>query len=131
MACSLAEDYGARLLLFHVMQPSAAPLLEEPPPDARKSLDLQKHLKERFPWPQPLDPWVAVERRVAEGDAPDEIVRQAQESHCDLIVMGTQGRTGLSRMLLGSVAEEVLRRASCPVMAVKCPLPETSEAPPH
>jgi nucleotide-binding universal stress UspA family protein len=52
-----------------------------------------------------------------------EILLVAQEIRCDLIVMGTHGRTGLGRMLSGSVAEEVLRRASCPVLTVKTPLP--------
>ena len=45
----------------------------------------------------------------------------ADDFRCDLIVMGTHGRTGLDRMLMGSVAEEVLRRARCPVLAVKDP----------
>jgi quercetin dioxygenase-like cupin family protein len=64
---------------------------------------------------------VQVEHRVEEGDPPAEILRLAESVHCDLIVMGTQGRTGLSRWLAGSVAEEVLRKSSCAVLAVKSP----------
>jgi nucleotide-binding universal stress UspA family protein len=45
----------------------------------------------------------------------------AAEVGCDLIVLGTHGRTGLGRMLLGSVAEQVVRRAACPVLTVKVP----------
>jgi len=75
----------------------------------------------QFAWPQPLNKTLPVEHRVAEGDAPDEIVGLAQHASCDLIVMGTEGRTGLERLLLGSVAEEVLRKAGCPVLAVKAP----------
>jgi quercetin dioxygenase-like cupin family protein len=66
---------------------------------------------------------------VAEGDASVAILRLAQAAGCDLIVMGTHGRTGLGRLLAGSVAEEVLRKAACPVMAVKTPIPAT--APPE
>ena len=53
------------------------------------------------------------------GLAWKEIVRVAAEEHADMIVMGTQGRTGLERLLLGSVAERVIRRAPCPVLTVR------------
>jgi len=56
---------------------------------------------------------------VYDGDARDAILRAADAVHADLIVIGTHGRRGLSRVLLGSVAEDVLRRASCPVLAVR------------
>ena len=52
------------------------------------------------------------------GGAWQEIVGAATEEHADLIVMGTHGRTGLDRLLLGSVAEHVVRRAPCPVVTV-------------
>jgi nucleotide-binding universal stress UspA family protein len=61
---------------------------------------------------------VTVTHRLAEGDPAKEIVREAQELNCDLVVLGTQGRTGLRRVLLGSVADKVLRRATCPVVTV-------------
>ena len=50
-----------------------------------------------------------------------EIVRQAEEHHADLIIMGTHGRTGLRHALLGSVAEKVVRKAPCPVLTVRHP----------
>jgi universal stress protein A len=53
------------------------------------------------------------------GVAWEEIVRLAAEEHAAMIVMGTQGRSGLERLLLGSVAERVIRRASCPVLTVR------------
>jgi nucleotide-binding universal stress UspA family protein len=56
--------------------------------------------------------------RVLSGDPATEIVRHAREEHCDLIVMGTHGRTGLPRLVLGSVAERVARRSPCPVLVV-------------
>ena len=66
-------------------------------------------LKGLFHWPQPSDPNIVVEHRVAEGDAPEEILCLAEAIKCDLIVMGTNGRTGLRRFLTGSVAEEADR----------------------
>jgi len=61
-------------------------------------------------------------------DPAGEILRLAAEVECDLIVLGTHGRTGLGRVLLGSVAEQVLRRAPCPVLTVKMPLPAAGSA---
>jgi quercetin dioxygenase-like cupin family protein len=75
----------------------------------------------QFAWPQPPDGDIRVEHRVAEGNASQEILRSAQALKCDLIVMGTHGRTGLDRLLTGSVAEEVLRKAPCPVLVVRMP----------
>jgi universal stress protein A len=53
-----------------------------------------------------------------EGTAWDAIVRGATDHHCDLIVMGTHGRSGLAHLLMGSVAEKVVRHAECPVLTV-------------
>jgi universal stress protein A len=61
-------------------------------------------------------PW---EAEVAMGHPADTIVRVAQERSVDLIVMSTHGRTGLQHVLLGSVAEKVVRLAPCPVLTVK------------
>ena len=56
---------------------------------------------------------------VASGDPATAIVRTARDLGADLIIMGTHGRTGLSHILLGSVAEKVVRHASCPVLTVR------------
>ena len=48
----------------------------------------------------------------------------ANQSRCDLIVMGSHGRSGLGRLLMGSVAEAVLRKAPCPVLTVRVPIQE-------
>lgn len=53
------------------------------------------------------------------GDAPDVIIQAAREIGADMIVMGTHGRRGLKRALLGSVAESVVRSAPCPVLTVR------------
>lgn len=62
---------------------------------------------------------VPVEGRVLTGIPSEEIVRAAQELAADLIIMGTHGRAGMSHLLLGSVAEKVVRRAPCPVLTVR------------
>jgi nucleotide-binding universal stress UspA family protein len=59
---------------------------------------------------------------VRDGDTAAEILRAATDAGCDLIVMGTHGRTGLGRLLMGSVAEQVVRKAPCPVVTVKAPM---------
>lgn len=56
---------------------------------------------------------------VREGYAPDEILDVIKEVHPDLVVMGTHGRTGLARALLGSVAERVIRQAEVPVLVTR------------
>jgi nucleotide-binding universal stress UspA family protein len=59
------------------------------------------------------------EVEVMTGDPADTIVQAARESDVDLIVMGTHGRTGLQHVLLGSVAEKVVRHAPCPVLTIR------------
>ena len=123
LACSLARDYGARLTVLHVTEPAMAVtcdgVLMFPP-----AVDVLP-LRERLQQLRPPDPKVQVEHRVVEGNAAIEILRVAEETKCDMIVLGTHGRTGLGRLLMGSVAEQVLRRASCPVLTVKAPFPQS------
>ncbi|HSN91580.1 MAG TPA: universal stress protein [Anaeromyxobacteraceae bacterium] len=57
--------------------------------------------------------------RVESGEPSDTILSASRDGGADLIVMGTHGRTGLSRLLIGSVAEAVLRRATCPVLTIR------------
>jgi len=62
---------------------------------------------------------VPVETEIVEGPPSKEIITAAEVDNCDLIVMGTHGRGGINRLLLGSVAEKVVRSASVPVMTVR------------
>jgi len=62
-------------------------------------------------------PW---DVEVGSGDPADAILHAAEEHQADLIVMGTHGRTGLAHVFLGSVAEKVVRHASCPVLVARC-----------
>lgn len=123
-ACSLAQTSNARLIILHVLPPASLPIREELPPNPLESAESQVTRTGKLPWPQPSETGLHVEHRVAEGDPASEILRVAQSCNCDLIVMGTHGRTGLARLLAGSVAEDLLRKAPCPVLAVKLPLGE-------
>jgi nucleotide-binding universal stress UspA family protein len=129
-ACSMARDLGARLVLLHVAQPAEVHALElvnvmpEASPD-----DWREQLERRLQWLGTDCEGILVERWLEEGDPVREILGVAKEAGADLIVMGTHGRRGLGRFLLGSVAEEVLRRAPCPVLTVKKQRPEARSAP--
>jgi nucleotide-binding universal stress UspA family protein len=65
------------------------------------------------------DTGLDAETAVAEGSPSKEIIRYAEANGCDLIVMGTHGRGGIDRLLLGSVAEKVVRGSSVPVLTVR------------
>jgi universal stress protein A len=115
MASALASNFGARLVVLEVVPTPV--IMYGPPPEAY--LDQMQQELDRM---QVEDPKVCVERKIAEGNPVTEILRVAKETDCDLIVVGSHGRTGCSRLLMGSVAEQVLRRASCPVLVIKASL---------
>src|SRR5437870_2298337 len=89
------------------------------PPDPQLLSEEAKKQLDRLEVPQAN---VRAQRRFEEGDPPTEILRVAQEINADLIVLGTPGRTGLGLLLLGSVAEQIVRKATCPVLTVTTPL---------
>jgi nucleotide-binding universal stress UspA family protein len=64
-------------------------------------------------------PGVEVETHVLEGNPALEITKFAKDNDCDLIVVGTLGKSGIDRILLGSVAEKVVRIAPCPVLVIR------------
>ncbi len=113
----LAREHGARLTILHVAAleglmdgTSGADI------DPRVYHDALEGVRKRVDGPDLKHPVETVVRR---GFAAEAIIETASEMACDLIVVGTHGRTGLSRLLMGSVAEYVLPRASCPVLVVK------------
>jgi nucleotide-binding universal stress UspA family protein len=115
VARAVARDCGARLVLLHVVPLPV--MLYGPAPEAY--LD---HVQDELEQIKAKAPKTRVEHWLVEGDPVSEILSAAKESDCDLIVMGTHGRAGLGRLLTGSVAEQVLRKAPCPVLTVKVPL---------
>ena len=123
-AVGLARALGAELVLLHVTT--------DPPPlynegywglaDAAAVVERQRKwatdtLQARVD--MLAKDGVPARARVAAGVPVDEIVRAAAEEGVDFIVMGTHGRGQLDRLLLGSVADRVIRRAPCPVMTVR------------
>ena len=91
------------------------------------------NLWDRFQSIQPTESGVRVEHEVIVADRPSagHILDVLDKQGCDLIVMGTHGRSWLKHLLFGSVAEEVVRRARCPVMVVKAPVPAQELAAPE
>jgi nucleotide-binding universal stress UspA family protein len=101
-ATALAQSLRSVVTLFHVYESS----------DAMSSILRTRTTTDR-----------AVEMRVVvvSGSPAQEVISLARKSSYDMIVMGTHGRTGLQHVLMGSVAEAVVRRASCPVLTIHCP----------
>ncbi len=121
VARALARDWGARLVLLHVTPAVAvyegAMVGDEALAACREDLDAMRLGLEGTELKYP------VETQLLQGDAAEEIDRVATDLGAHLIVMGTHGRTGLGRVLMGSVAESVIRRSPCPVLTLKGPLP--------
>lgn len=122
-AVEYARGSAGRLLIVHVQEPThpliGGEIAYVPPMET----DLAR-IKTMLQNIVPASPRLDYSHRLLQGDPASEIVNLAKAEHVDLIVLGTHGRTGLERLLLGSTAEQVLRRAPCPVLAVKKPLPE-------
>ena len=125
-ATSLARDCRAVLLIVHVSETECCPVGElfdeepEPSPEELSRLeavvpdDNDAPFEHRLVCPPPSSE--SVHRA-------DEIVKLAKQEDVHAIVIGTHGRTGLSRLLLGSVAEAVMRHAPCPVVTIRKPNP--------
>lgn len=114
---TLARSSNARLLIVHVEEPPLAYGGGElyygiPEPDSERILKMLEDVK-------PADPAVPFTHRLTMGDPAGEIVRIAGDEQAEMIVLGTHGRTGVTRLLMGSVAEAVVRRAPCPVLVYR------------
>ena len=120
LARDLAQEHGATIYLLHVLSlvpaPSAGVPMEPYPVsehEARNRLEqiAREHLGDKINY--------RIITRI--GNAADLVNRAVVELQADSIVMATHGRKGVARLLLGSVAEKVVREAPCPVLAVKVP----------
>jgi nucleotide-binding universal stress UspA family protein len=122
---ALARDYRAKVVLLHVRRVPIDVYGEfgAVPPPLDSMEDLEQKLRELVP----ETAGVTIDCLVREGYPANEILETALEIGASMIVMGTHGRTGLGRLFMGSVAEEVLRKATCPVLAVKAPFPTPAE----
>lgn len=129
-ASLLAAESGAMLHIVHVADDSPAYIAgytgfgyvpELPDQVAQEN-------EKRLAQIKPTSNGVRHQHHYLTGVAEQEILAFAEKENIDLIVIGSHGRTGLSRLLLGSVAEAVARRAKCPVLTVKQPQAEQAEA---
>jgi nucleotide-binding universal stress UspA family protein len=116
-AISLAEKHGASLTILFVYNPDGT---TTPGSQGDEEAD-QHYWRGQLEQIRPVNPRIAVRHVLLQGDPAGEIVRFGRDTGIDLIVMGTHGRTGMERLLMGSVAEKVLRDASCSVLVVKLP----------
>ena len=123
-ALALARDEGAEVLLVHVLA-TVMPLVGEGYMSPKTYDDLQRSARAHAQ--KQLDQLLAKAKAARvrargflyEGVAADAIARAARAKHAKLVVMGTHGRTGLTRLLMGSVAERVVGTAPCPVLTVR------------
>lgn len=110
----LAIDTGAELTVMHAFDIPATWSV------AGQTHPLDKHLEEQLNAVLAGSPHAAKIHRLQHAGLPGEVICwMAQDQKCDLIVMGTHGRTGLGHLLFGSVAEYVLRHARCPVVSIR------------
>jgi nucleotide-binding universal stress UspA family protein len=116
-ATRLAQQFDARAILVHALGPSASsqPGRGHAGESAGHRADRQFQRAVAAAQAEPC----VVDRIVERGNPVDVILDQARRVMTDLIVMGTNGRRGVERLVLGSVAESVVRRAGCPVLVVK------------
>ena len=123
-ATSIAEKFDAKITVFHVLREQKVDLSEI---DYESGFleKIKKHQEEEIK--DELKKFITDElvkkynitTEIKWGQPFLEIVNKAKKINADLIVMGTHGRTGLSHVLLGSVAEKVLRLAPCPVLVTR------------
>jgi nucleotide-binding universal stress UspA family protein len=121
-AVALARTHKASLTVVYVHVPGTSPL-----DGAENRVADRSYWQGQLEQIRPLDASIPVQHVLLEGDPAAQIVQFARDGGIELIVMGTHGRTGKERLLLGSVAEKVMRDAPCSVMVVK--LPRASAAP--
>lgn len=116
-AASLARDRGATLLIVHVSELEEYPvgeLFDEEPRSSES--ELEELLAVTIP-----DPRIRCEHRLLHGAPAEQIVKAAREEDAELIVLGSHGHSAVGKLLVGSVAEAVIRQAHCTVCALRPP----------
>jgi nucleotide-binding universal stress UspA family protein len=116
-AISLAEKHNASLTVLFVYNPDST---TTPGSQGDEEAD-RRYWQGQLEQIRPVDTRIPVSHVLLQGDPASEIVRYGRDAGIDVIVMGTHGRTGVERLLMGSVAERVLRDAPCSVLVVKLP----------
>jgi len=130
-ASSLAASFHAKLYILHVDDTTPGMVFGEVGYGYVPEVDeITREEYETLHDIVPTNSEVQYEHLFARGDAAKGILKIAEKKQVDLIVIGTHGQTGLARVLMGSVAEEVVRNASSSVLTVKLPVNELSHAEP-
>jgi nucleotide-binding universal stress UspA family protein len=122
IARDLAHQNQATLIAIHIAESLGAEGLAYG--EATSQLQPEGHiaeLRQRLMATVPAEPGLEPRYLLREGDPAAVIEQVVREHHCDLVVLGTHGRTGLDRLLMGSIAENIIRRCPCPVLVVKYP----------
>ena len=131
-ARTIAAQHASTLTLLHVCPVAVAPYalglpvvtVSMPPPvDVRAVVESMRHFARTEAGTS-----VATQFEIGEGDVASEILDRAAAMPSDLIVMGTHGRSGFERLVLGSVTEKVIRKATCPVLTVPQPMEDVIPA---
>jgi len=126
-ARGFAEMYGTPLHVIHVVDEAAQYWMAMGPnslpvgPTCEELVDISKKELEKFVAEHLADLKVPLVTSVLAGRPFMEIIRYAREKDIGLLVIGTHGRSGLTHVLLGSVAEKVVRKAPCPVLTIRHP----------
>lgn len=122
-ALELAKTFGARLTILHVVELPPYPIEGFVPSSVSSSFieDLERQATEDLAQiaPEAETSGVEVTRMVAVGTPYRKILDVAEAEQVDLIVMATAGRTGFSHLVMGSIAERVVRTATCPVLTIR------------
>jgi len=118
LAEALAGGQKSNLVVLHVVPPDGPSVFAGKARVHIRRDEERERRREALRQLRTSNPRVSVEYRLAEGEVGAEILRAANQSHADVIVMGSRGRTGLERLALGSVADQVMRKAPCPVITV-------------
>jgi nucleotide-binding universal stress UspA family protein len=122
-ALEWAQKFGAKLTMLHVIELPPYPVEGYVPPSLSATFmdDLERQAITDLAQlvPEAESTGVEVARVVAVGSPYRKIIDMAEAEQVDLIVMATAGRTGFSRLVMGSIAERVVRSASCPVLTIR------------
>ncbi|QDT00247.1 universal stress protein [Adhaeretor mobilis] len=122
-ASTLAAATGATLLVVHVDDETPGLVFGNVGYGYVPKVDeIARQQYDRLLQVRPASPQVPYEHVFMRGEAAEQILQLAAQELPDVIVIGTHGRTGAFRVLMGSVAESLVRQAKCPVMTVKMPI---------